>query len=154
MAERHLSDRAQLYDRALRQSQSQHVTVSKRRNLSKSGASVRVSSESPAAEPIADAATPAMSSKPPRVEATMEESNLNPFPKPGTDIAPEDLANDGGVGSELGESYVDGKVSRARTSSQPTASQERAADRVEDGGMLGLFAQIYDTRGPGYARVI
>ncbi|KAJ7074154.1 APG9-domain-containing protein [Mycena amicta] len=63
------------------------------------------------------------------------------------EIRAEDLSADGGVGSGLGESYVDG----AR---QPRGVAEvEEDDGLEDGGVLGLLAQIYGRR-DGPARVI
>ncbi|KAI0647440.1 APG9-domain-containing protein [Trametes meyenii] len=72
-------------------------------------------------------------------------------------IPEEDLAADGGVGSTLGGSYVDGRRPR------PTVSQSQQEDEdeeLEDGGVLGLLAQIYGTganlkgRGRGPPRAI
>ncbi|KAI0780544.1 APG9-domain-containing protein [Trametes elegans] len=56
-------------------------------------------------------------------------------------IPEEDFDADGGVGSTLGESYVDGRRPR------PTVgqSQQEEEDDLEDGGVLGLLAQIYGT---------
>lgn len=56
-----------------------------------------------------------------------------------SDAPPEDVAiDDAGVGSALGESYVDG-AHRFR-------GFEEEEDGVEDGGVLGLLAQIYGRR--------
>jgi autophagy-related protein 9 len=60
-------------------------------------------------------------------------------------IPDEDLAPDGGVGSALGESYVDGGK-RAKTNTQQQGGDEEE-DGLEDGGILGLLAQIYGGRG-------
>ncbi|KAI0636593.1 APG9-domain-containing protein [Trametes polyzona] len=60
-------------------------------------------------------------------------------------IPEEDLAADGGVGSALGESYVDGR--RPRPSTVGQSQQEDDDDVLEDGGVLGLLAQIYGTGG-------
>ena len=57
-------------------------------------------------------------------------------------IPEEDLAADGGVGSTLGESYVDGRRPRP---SIGQSQQEDDEDELEDGGVLGLLAQIYGT---------
>ncbi len=57
-------------------------------------------------------------------------------------IPEEDLAADGGVGSSLGESYVDGRRPRA---SVGQSQQEDDDEELEDGGVLGLLAQIYGT---------
>ncbi|KAJ3491877.1 hypothetical protein NLJ89_g11297 [Agrocybe chaxingu] len=53
-------------------------------------------------------------------------------------IQPEDLAPDGGVGSGLGESYVDGAKPR-----YGAGGKEEEEEPLEDGGVLGLLAQIY-----------
>ena len=72
-------------------------------------------------------------------------------------IPEEDLAEDGGVGSMLGESYVDGRRQKGPSVSQ---SQQEEDEELEDGGVLGLLAQIYGTgvnlkgRGRGPPRAI
>lgn len=74
-------------------------------------------------------------------------------------IPEEELAADGGVGSMLGESYVDGRRPGAGLAG-PTQSQLDAEEELEDGGVLGLLAQIYGTganvkgRGRGPPRAI
>jgi autophagy-related protein 9 len=57
------------------------------------------------------------------------------------EIPDEDLAPDGGVGGGLGGSYVDGGK-RAKVNMQDDEEEE-----LEDGGVLGLLAQIYGGRG-------
>ncbi|KAI0705888.1 autophagy protein Apg9-domain-containing protein [Cytidiella melzeri] len=72
-------------------------------------------------------------------------------------IPEEDLVADGGVGSMLGESYVDGRRAKGPSVGQ---SQQEEDDEMEDGGVLGLLAQIYGTgahvkgRGRGPPRAI
>ena len=56
-------------------------------------------------------------------------------------IPEEDLVSDGGVVSALGESYVDGK----RPQISVSQSQKEEDEEMEDGGVLGLLAQIYGT---------
>lgn len=53
-----------------------------------------------------------------------------------------DLGGDGGVVSELGESYVDG-VARRTKPYGVSQSQQEEEEELEDGGVLGLLAQIY-----------
>lgn len=71
-------------------------------------------------------------------------------------IPEEELVADGGVGSGLGESYVD---PRRRTSSSQVREDEDEED-MADGGVLGLLAQIYGAganvkgRGRGPPRAI
>ncbi|KAH8099544.1 APG9-domain-containing protein [Cristinia sonorae] len=72
-------------------------------------------------------------------------------------IPEEDLMADGGVGSTLGESYVDGRRPDVGAVGQ---SQREEDEALEDGGVLGLLAQIYGTgvnlkgRGRGPPRAI
>lgn len=56
-------------------------------------------------------------------------------------IPPEDLEPDGGVGSGLGESYVDG-AKRQRVFD----GEEEDEEGLRDGGVLSLLAQIYGRR--------
>lgn len=64
-------------------------------------------------------------------------------------IPEEDLVADGGVGSTLGESYVDGRRPAAGVGSGIgiNQSQREEDEELEDGGVLGLLAQIYGTGG-------
>lgn len=95
--------------------------------------------------------------------AILEDSGAS-LPRSGADpnmqtstIPEEDLAEDGGVGSMLGESYVDGRRPKGPSISQ---SQQEEDEELEDGGVLGLLAQIYGTganvkgRGRGPPRAI
>lgn len=67
-------------------------------------------------------------------------------PTPVVDAVPIldlDLGGDGGVdGGELGESYVDG-VARRTKPYGVSQSQQEEEEELEDGGVLGLLAQIY-----------
>ncbi len=82
----------------------------------------------------------------------MGEANLQT-----STIPEEDLVDDGGVGSALGESYVDGRRPKGPSVSQ---SQQEEDEQLEDGGVLGLLAEIYGTganlkgRGRGPPRAI
>lgn len=60
-------------------------------------------------------------------------------------IPEEDLMADGGVGSMLGESYVDGRRPGAGVLPEVGQSQREEDEALEDGGVLGLLAQIYGT---------
>lgn len=90
------------------------------------------------------------------MSSTLEPNNLTGLTS--TTIPEEDLAADGGVGSMLGESYVDGR--RPKGSSSVAQSQQEEDEQLEDGGVLGLLAQIYGTgvnvkgRGRGPPRAI
>ena len=74
-------------------------------------------------------------------------------------IAEEDMAADGGVSSALGGSYVDGDR-RARASVVQSRQEQDEEAELEDGGVLGMLAQIYGTgvnvkgRGRGPPRAI
>jgi len=75
------------------------------------------------------------------------QGSVGPIPPGGQkplrrdDIPNEDLVADGGVGSELGESYVD---SNAKTH----GIEDDDDEGVDEGGVLGLLAQIYGANGP------
>lgn len=144
LPERRLGDRAQEYDRALRESQ--NAALRRRSTLAKSSSPIEESISETAVPGEPESSASGAAAKTARV---MDES-VNPFStqKVG-DIRSSDLADDGDVRSDLGGSYIDGKVNRARPSTRPSASQQTTDDNVEDGGMLGLLAEIYGTRAPG-----
>ncbi|KAI0362531.1 APG9-domain-containing protein [Trametes cingulata] len=154
-------DRARDYDRALRQSQSV-----RRRGM---GASMAGSVLHPAQ--LGQMGRPADSMLQSTVgggamaqTAVLGDSQGSVMPPSGAAggnvaesvIPEEDLAADGGVGSTLGESYVDGRKPRPTVSQ----SQQEEEEELEDGGVLGLLAQIYGTganlkgRGRGPPRAI
>jgi len=59
-------------------------------------------------------------------------------------IRDEDKALDGGVGSELGDSYVeDIRMQKAGKTFLPVASERQEDDELQDAGVLGLLGQIY-----------
>jgi autophagy-related protein 9 len=58
-----------------------------------------------------------------------------------SDVHPENIVLDKGVGSTLGESYVDGAHHYGGIN-----REEEEEDGVEDDGVLGLLAQIYGRR--------
>lgn len=142
IAERRHAERMAAQEKAMRLSQHGGGGLS-RRNTSFAGKAMGESI-------LSGPSSPANRPKPiPSIDDSVkavDESAINPFPPPeAQDIHPDDLVEDGGVGSELGGSYVDGKVARASRLSQPHES-----DRLEDGGMLGLLAQVYGGRGGGF----
>jgi autophagy-related protein 9 len=60
-------------------------------------------------------------------------------------VRDEDRAPDGGVGSELGDSYVDEiSMRKAGKTFLPVSSERQDDDELRDAGVLGLLAQIYD----------
>jgi autophagy-related protein 9 len=59
-------------------------------------------------------------------------------------IPNEDRAADGGVGSELGDSYVeDIAMRKAGGTFLPIASEREEEGDLEDVGLMGLLGQIY-----------
>jgi len=142
LVERKLTDRAQEYDRALRQSQK--MATSRRRNVAAGDSTVGM--------PVPDSvmkSTMGDNSPSTALTAVMDESRSSVLGST-HEIPSADLAPDGGVGSGLGESYVDG----TRATRQTYASQQEDEDGLEDGGVLGLLAQIYGTKGPDPGRVL
>ena len=58
-------------------------------------------------------------------------------------------ADDGGVESDLGESYADGAPRRPKPFGI-SQSQQEEEEELEDGGVLGLLAQIYGRNSKGH----
>ncbi|KAG5645076.1 hypothetical protein DXG03_007166 [Asterophora parasitica] len=147
-----LAEKAQVYDRALRQSQ--YAASTRRRGgpgSSAMGASaLGASAIGPSASSVfgvggyATAQTAVLGDSqgsvlsPPVVPASTSQSAQMPV---------QDLDLEGDVGSGLGESYVDG----ARRSRTYVGDEEE--EELADGGMLGLLAQIYG-RKEGAAAVL
>ncbi|KAG0697005.1 putative transmembrane protein [Suillus ampliporus] len=78
------------------------------------------------------------------------QGSIAPPPPP---IRDEDRNADGGVGSGLGDSYVDGDTQGKK----PYESQQEGIndeEELEDGGVLGLLAQIYAAKGTKHVPVI
>ncbi|KIJ69103.1 hypothetical protein HYDPIDRAFT_36195 [Hydnomerulius pinastri MD-312] len=146
-----ISDRAQEYDRALRQSQ--HAALRRRQQLGAGsvlaggggigGSTIwqsAVAGSSVGGQGLGMAQT-----------AVLGDSQGSIAPPP--PIRDEDRAKDGGVGSGLGDSYVDGDTKGTR----PYESQQEGIndeEELEDGGVLGLLAQIYAAKGPKPVPVI
>jgi len=147
-AEGSLADKAQEYDRALRQSQ-YAATMRRRPGGSVLGASA-LGTGGPSASSmfggISMAQTAVLGDSHGSVHA--EIAGRASAVQPGI-IHPEDLEPDGGVGSSLGESYVDG-ARRSRTYGEGEDEEED----LQDGGVLGLLAQIYGRKEGGAAGVL
>ncbi|RDB21088.1 Autophagy-related protein 9 [Hypsizygus marmoreus] len=132
-----LADKAQEYDRALRQSQ--FMATSRRRGVGGSVMSASALGAGPSESSVfgrfstAQTAVLGDSQGSIQVDATARASGTE------HSITPEDLEPDGGVGSGLGESYVDG----AKRSRPYGDIDEEDEDGLQDGGVLGLLAQIY-----------
>ncbi|KIJ35722.1 hypothetical protein M422DRAFT_180387 [Sphaerobolus stellatus SS14] len=108
-------NRAQEYDRALQQSIAK--ATARKRNIGRSRTLTR--------EPDSADQTP------------VQSVALSP-------VRPEDRAPDGGIGSELGDSYVeDIAMRRAGRTFLPVASERQEDDEVQDAGIMGLLTQIY-----------
>jgi len=85
--------------------------------------------------------------------AIMDESTINPLESAQAMPGPSDeLDQTGEVGSELGDSYIDGKPSRVKTQSGFASQHDDEDPLLADGGVLRLLAQIYGSALP--ARVI
>lgn len=139
-AERSIADKAQIYDNALRQSQ--HAASSRRR-VSGGGNVLGLSALGPG--PSSSSIFGGMSIA---QTAVLGDSQGSVLPaKTGRTLGvesgmpPEDLEPDGGVGSGLGESYVDGAKH-----TRPFDGEEEDEDGLRDGGVLSLLAQIYGRR--------
>ena len=143
-----LANRAQEYDRALRQSQ--HAAATRRRHGSGSvllgSATQGDGGASSSIWQSGDVGTMAMAQT-----VALGDSHGSVAPPPPNEPAHDQADDDAEVGSELGDSYVDGKRFKGFTSPQDEGDEE---DGLEDGGVLGLLAQIYGTKGQGPARVI
>lgn len=153
-----LADKAREYDRALRASQS----VRRRGpGVSMIGSVLHPAQLRPGGDSLMQSTVggPAMAQT-----AVLGDSQGSVMPGAGVGghiaesvILEEDLAADGGVGSSLGESYVDGRRPKP---SVGQSQQEDDDEELEDGGVLGLLAQIYGTgvnlkgRGRGPPRAI
>ncbi|KAF7363724.1 Autophagy-related protein 9 [Mycena sanguinolenta] len=143
-----LGERAQEYDRALQQSQ--HAATRRR------GPAGSVLGMSAIAGPsassifggISTAQTAVLGDSQGSVHLAARTTATATPQGHGDNIMEEDRSPDGGVGSSLGESYVDGKHAVVGADLEPEEE-----DGLEDGGVLGLLAEIYG-RTDGPARVI
>jgi len=146
-----LVERAHEYDRALLQSQSAAVARKRHPVGSVVGGSTIGSGMGGASSSMLRSGVAGLATAQTAVLGDSQGSIAPPPEDHNMGIAEEDLEPDGGVGSELGESYVDGNTKRARVYGQQEAEGD---EELEDGGVLGLLAQIYGARGQGPARVI
>ncbi|KAF8623500.1 hypothetical protein AX15_006283 [Amanita polypyramis BW_CC] len=147
-SEKSLADKAQEYDRALRQSQ---TATASRKKASFGGGSTLINLSASSVFGPSMVQTTVLGDS--QGSITIEESSGIKTPKAITgmenSVPMEDLAADGGVGSSLGESYVDG-TKRSRHFEEVQENE----DAIEDVGILGLLAQIYGRRDGGPAKVI
>ncbi|PFH54263.1 hypothetical protein AMATHDRAFT_135335 [Amanita thiersii Skay4041] len=147
-----LAEKAQEYDHALRQSQV--AALSRRRTGVGAGSTMGMSTAGPSGSSIfggqSIARTVALgdSQGSVAVEQTSKVGREAAVGM-GNSIPLEELAPDGGVGSGLGGSYVDGGAKRSRT-----FDEEDQDERMEDAGIIGLLAQIYGRKEGGPSRVM
>ncbi|TFK42483.1 putative transmembrane protein [Crucibulum laeve] len=139
-----LADKAQEYDRALRQSQ--HAAVTRRRVP---GGSVMGMSMLAAGTGASSMFTGQAMAQTAVLGDSQGSIHLNP-PRVETTTARDDLADSAEVDNGLGESYVDGTK---RAKPYDVDGDQEDEDGLEDAGVLGLLAQIYSRR-EGPARVI
>ncbi|KAG9318603.1 autophagy protein Apg9-domain-containing protein [Chiua virens] len=139
-----LTDRAQEYDRALRQSQ--HVAMRRRHAVVLTGGSGITGSTTWQSAMAASSVGGQGSGM--AQTAVLGDSQGSVVPLPTLPpIRDEDRAVDGGVDSNLGDSYVDGYASR--TKSYESQQEGIDDDETPDGGVLGLLGEIYaTTQGP------
>ncbi|KAG5636822.1 hypothetical protein H0H81_006738 [Sphagnurus paluster] len=144
-----LADKAQEYDRALRQSQ--FVASTRRRGPSASVMSASALNAAGAASSVFGGYATAQTAILGDSQGSVYPAAVGRTPSAqasGSGTIPlDDLEADGGVGSGLGESYVDG-AKRSRT-----LLVEEEEEDLQDGGVLGLLAQIYG-RKEGAAAVL
>lgn len=143
---RELTERAQEYDRALRQSQD---AAFRRRHGGGSvlagGGGVAGSTNWQSAMAPSSMGGQGFGMAQTAVLGDSQGSVLPPPALPA--VRDEDRANDDGVDSTLEDSYVDGNANRTK----PYESQQEGINDdevLEEGGVLGLLAQIYATRNP------
>ena len=110
-------NRAQDYDRILQQSTAK--AAAKRRPTATSRTLLQDTTQSADQTPVQSVSIPA--------------------------VRHEDRTPDGGVGSELGDSYVDEiSMRKAGKTFLPVNSERQEDGELRDAGILGLLAQIYD----------
>lgn len=136
-----LADRAQEYDRALRQSR---LLARRRGQASILGTSVLAQAPSASSIFVGGGMSAAQTVVLGDSQGSVLPSANKQKPNVSQVIPEEDLAADGGLVSGLGESYVDGGKR-----SRPSDAEEEEADGLEDGGVLGLLAQIYGNKEVG-----
>lgn len=140
-----LTEHAQEYDRALRQSQ--HLAFRRKPGggsvlIGGGGVAGSTAWQSPMAASSLGSQGIGMAQT-----AVLGDSQGSVLPPPALpSIRNEDRAADGGVDSTLGDSYVDGNANGTK----PYESQQEGVnddEELEDGGVLGLLAQIYTAKG-------
>lgn len=137
-----VAERSQEYDQALKQSRL--PAVRRRGGMTGSGGSVMNMSTLLATGPAIGASVFIDPANAPSVtlgDSLHESQRVASTSAVTLDVPREDIVADGGVGSNLGESYVDGAHRYGGFN-----REDEEEDGVEDGGVLGLLAQIYGRR--------
>ncbi|KAH8117210.1 APG9-domain-containing protein [Phellopilus nigrolimitatus] len=156
--ERRFAERTYEYDRALRQSQNAALrrrgTPGRTNLASGEGPSTQARAHAPTVVvPAADSSASGLGK-----DEQLLESTINPFPvdphahaqtqEPAIvvaePLAASEFAHKDEVRSELGDSYVDGKITRGRHIAQPSTSQHTEDDQVEVGGITGMLAHAFE----------
>jgi autophagy-related protein 9 len=134
-----LAERSELYERALAQSMA-NANARARRGIS--GSQLATANSGIGRRPL-------FRTQGSQVDPDLKDTGVE-----------DDRAEDGGIGSELGDSYVDDvKLRGGRivmgTGRQPfdaagreEEEEEEEAEELANGGVLGLLAQIYDRKRP------
>lgn len=133
-----LAERSELYEKALAQS----MANARAKRAMAGSLQMTAAASNPARRPN------------PQLPQTQPVQNLGLVQSAVLDA--DDRAEDGGIGSELGDSYVDDvrtRGGRIVLDSQMEPRREEAEDELEaeelaNGGVLGLLAQIYDRKRP------
>jgi len=137
-----LADEGQEYDRALRRSQ--HAAVTRRRAPGSSNVGHSTLTPGPSASFVFGGSSTAQTAVLGDSQGSVRMTTTGHSAK-GPSIPPEDVAEDGSLGSGLGGSYVDG----GKQVKPYGDAGDEDEDGLEDGGVLGLLAQIYGrTDGP------
>lgn len=136
------ANEGQDYDRALRRSQ--HAAVTRRRAPGSSYVGPSTLAPGPSASSVFDGLSTAQTTVLGDSQGSVRMTTTSHSGK-GSNIPLEDVAEDGSLGSGLGGSYVDG----GKQVKPYGDGGDEDEDGLEDGGVLGLLAQIYGrTDGP------
>lgn len=137
-----LANEGQEYDRALRRSQ--HAAATRRRGPGSSFVGPSTLTPGPSASSVFDGLSTAQTTVLGDSQGSIRMTTTSHSAKRSS-IPPEDVAEDGSLGSGLGGSYVDG----AKQVKPYRDAGDEDEDGLEDGGVLSLLAQIYGrTDGP------
>ena len=143
LPEESLTEKAQEYDRALRQSQ---IGANARRRTGMGASAMVNTATGPSASSIFGGLSTAQSAVLGDSQGSVQVDLGARTAQPGSGLLVEDLESDSLVaGSGLGGPYVDG------TKRSQGNGEEEEEDGLQDGGVLGLLAQIYGRKEGGGA---